>query len=282
MPGGNPGDFTHSGFSGGFLGLCIDAGQKVLAAMMDSDRIALFGAKGLPDAQRRAVRGGSMASQVVLGGQRIAVRRPRAYTLADGELALPSFEGASNGDPLAAATMAAITAGVSTRRWATRIRRCAIWRWPTARPCAQATTSTCRNSLRRSEILRLTPVDMRGDEILVSTLNKSGRSRVVPMPPEAARIARRLPFEIGASLLSKRFDAARTAAGLPEIRFHDLRHAYRDVAGRGRYRRPDDPRRHWAQFVDPHQPLPADRRGHRPARGSQLPRLGSGWGQKRA
>jgi hypothetical protein len=89
-----------------FLGLCIDAGQKVLAALMESDRIALCGPKGVPDAQRRAVRGGSTASQVVLGGQRIAVRRPRARSLSDGELALPSFEWAASGDPLDAATLA--------------------------------------------------------------------------------------------------------------------------------------------------------------------------------
>ncbi|MET0383369.1 MAG: transposase, partial [Burkholderiaceae bacterium] len=101
-----------------FLGLCIDAGQKVLAALMEADRIAMCGAKGVPDARRRAVRGGSTASQVVLGGQRIAVRRPRARSLTEGELCLPSFEWAASGDPLDAATMAAIAAGVSTRRYA--------------------------------------------------------------------------------------------------------------------------------------------------------------------
>jgi transposase-like protein len=101
-----------------FLGLCIDAGQKVLAAMMEADRIALCGPKGVPDSARRAVRGGTTASQVVLGGQRIAVRRPRARSMSDGELSLCSFEWAAGGDPLDAATMAAIAAGVSTRRYA--------------------------------------------------------------------------------------------------------------------------------------------------------------------
>lgn len=101
-----------------FLGLCIDAGQKVLAAMMEADRIALCGPKGVPDAARRAVRGGSTASQVVLGGQRIALRRPRARSKSAGELALPSFEWAACADPLDAATLAAIAAGVSTRRYA--------------------------------------------------------------------------------------------------------------------------------------------------------------------
>jgi hypothetical protein len=101
-----------------FLGLCIDAGQRVLAAMMEADRMTLCGPKGVPDAARRAVRGGTTASQVVLGGQRIAVRRPRARSKSEGELALPSFEWAACADPLDAATMAAIAAGVSTRRYA--------------------------------------------------------------------------------------------------------------------------------------------------------------------
>ena len=101
-----------------FLGLCIDAGQRVLAAMMEADRVALCGPKGVPDAARCAIRGGSTSSRVVLGGQRIAVRRPRARLLHDGELSLPSFEWAACADPLDAATMAAIAAGVSTRRYA--------------------------------------------------------------------------------------------------------------------------------------------------------------------
>lgn len=45
--------------------------------MMEADRIALCGPKGVSDASRRAVRGGPTASQVVPGGQRIAGRRPR-------------------------------------------------------------------------------------------------------------------------------------------------------------------------------------------------------------
>ena len=44
--------------------------------------------------------------------------RPRARSKTEGELALPSFQWAACGDPLDAATMAAIAAGVSTRRYA--------------------------------------------------------------------------------------------------------------------------------------------------------------------
>ncbi len=97
-------------------GLCINAGKQVLAAMMEADRIALCGPKGVPDADRRAVRGGTTRSCVVLGGQRIGVRRPPAREVDAGELELPTFAWAAGTDPLDAATMAAIAAGVSMRR----------------------------------------------------------------------------------------------------------------------------------------------------------------------
>lgn len=100
-----------------FYGLCIQAGKEVLAAMMEADRVALCGPKGVPDGNRRAVRGGSTASAVVLGGQRIAVRRPRARGLDSGELSLPTFDWAAAADPLDAATMAAVAASVSMRRY---------------------------------------------------------------------------------------------------------------------------------------------------------------------
>ena len=101
-----------------FLGLCINAGRQVLATMMEQDRVALCGPKGVPDAGRTSVRGGHTSSQVVLGGQRIRIRRPRARALENAELDLPSYTWASGCDPLNAATLAAIAAGVSTRRYA--------------------------------------------------------------------------------------------------------------------------------------------------------------------
>jgi putative transposase len=101
-----------------FYGLCVKAGKQVLAAMMEADRVALCGAKNVPDVQRRAVRGGTTRSSVVLGGQRIAFTKPRARSLRHGELELPTFAWASDTDPLDMATVASIAAGVSTRRYA--------------------------------------------------------------------------------------------------------------------------------------------------------------------
>jgi transposase-like protein len=101
-----------------FYGLCIQAGREVLAQMLEADRVTLCGAKNVPDSSRRALRGGSTSSRVVLGGQRIAIKRPRVRGIDVGELELPSFAWAAGVDPLNMATMAAIAAGVSTRRYA--------------------------------------------------------------------------------------------------------------------------------------------------------------------
>ena len=101
-----------------FYGLCVNAGKQVLAAMMEADRVALCGANNVPNAKRKAVRGGTTRSSVVLGGQRIAIAKPRARSLQQGELQLPSFAWAADTDPLDLATVASLAAGVSTRRYA--------------------------------------------------------------------------------------------------------------------------------------------------------------------
>jgi putative transposase len=98
-----------------FYGLCVNAGKQVLAAMMEADRVAVCGARNVPDTSRHAVRGGATRSSVVLGGQRIAITKPRASSLTRGELELPTFAWAADTDPLDMATMASIAAGVSTR-----------------------------------------------------------------------------------------------------------------------------------------------------------------------
>jgi len=111
------GDLEHA-----FFDLCIHAGQQVFEQMMEADREALCGPKGKHDAERQAFRAGSTASEVTLGGRRIALRRLRARNAA-GEVSLPSFVWASNRDPLDRHTMEAIACGVSTRKYARSLDR---------------------------------------------------------------------------------------------------------------------------------------------------------------
>lgn len=84
----------------------------------------------------------------------------------------------------------------------------------------------CLTGLRRGEMLRLMPENVRGDLLILDATTKNGRPRAVPMPPEAAAIVRRrLPWGVRYWELRDRFDAARKAVGL-SVRWHDLRHTY--------------------------------------------------------
>ena len=77
--------------------------------------------------------------------------------------------------------------------------------------------------LRRGELLKLTAAD-RQDGALVLGDTKNGRPRIVPLPPEAAKI--RLPIGLSFDQLRHGWDDACAAAGVKGARFHDLRHTY--------------------------------------------------------
>jgi putative transposase len=100
-----------------FFGLCLTAGQQVFRAMMEHDRDRLCGPKNVPNPARRAIRGGSAPSEVVLGGRRIALPRLRARSTDGQELPLPSFTYARAQDPLDAYTLEQIAVGVATRKY---------------------------------------------------------------------------------------------------------------------------------------------------------------------
>ena len=101
-----------------FFELCIDAGQQVLASMMEQDREDLCGPRWKRDSDRKAGRAGTTKSEVTLGGRRIAIPRPRVRSQAGHELVLPSYAFAANRDPLNHHTLKAVACGVSTRKYA--------------------------------------------------------------------------------------------------------------------------------------------------------------------
>jgi len=79
------------------------------------------------------------------------------------------------------------------------------------------------SGLRRSELLALDESSRRGNALYVQE-SKSGRPRLVPLPPEALDIS--LPLGLTVHELRNGFDRARAKAKMPHIRFHDLRHTY--------------------------------------------------------
>ena len=82
---------------------------------MEADREMLCGPKGRHQVERPAWRGGRVDSQVTLGGRQVELPRQRVRS-AEGEVPLASFQWAAATDPLDEHTLAAVAAGVSTRR----------------------------------------------------------------------------------------------------------------------------------------------------------------------
>ena len=95
--------------------LAVRSGLKVLETMLEEDRTALCGPRYAHLEQRRAARAGTVSSEVVLGGRKIAVQRPRVR--AD-EVSLPTFQAMADVDPLNRRVVEQMVVGVATRRYA--------------------------------------------------------------------------------------------------------------------------------------------------------------------
>lgn len=79
--------------------------------------------------------------------------------------------------------------------------------------------------LRRGELLALTPQHYRDGALWLST-SKSGRPRRVPVAADVRYVCERLPLAVTEVTLRKDFNRARIKAGMPGVRFHDLRHTF--------------------------------------------------------
>lgn len=97
--------------------LAVRAGLQVLAAMMEEDRAAICGPRYVHDPHRRAARAGTVASEVVLGGRKVAMRRPRVRA-AGREVALPTVRTLQQTDPLSRRVVEQLLVGVATRQYA--------------------------------------------------------------------------------------------------------------------------------------------------------------------
>jgi integrase len=79
--------------------------------------------------------------------------------------------------------------------------------------------------LRASELLALPALDGRRNTLAVSVaMSKTSKPRVVPVASAVRPYLSALPLGLSYWQLHKEFDRAKAKAGLPHIRFHDLRH----------------------------------------------------------
>ena len=95
--------------------LVVASGLKVLEAMLEDDRVAVCGPRYAHQPERQAYRAGHAPSQVVLGGRKVAIRRPRARRAGE-EVPLPPARAFTDADPLNRRVVDQMLIGVATRQ----------------------------------------------------------------------------------------------------------------------------------------------------------------------
>lgn len=127
----------------GVLAASVAIGLEVLDELMAAEVTELAGPKGKHDADRTHVRHGSEDGSVVLGGRKVAVRRPRVRTADDtAEATLETYETARAEDLLAEHMVGAMLAGLSTRRYPAALE-------PVGDDTDQGSSGTSKSSVSR-------------------------------------------------------------------------------------------------------------------------------------
>jgi transposase-like protein len=96
--------------------LAVASGLKVLTTMLEADRTALCGPRYQHQAERVASRAGRVSGEVVLGGRKVQIRRPRVRA-GGHEVALPTFAAFADTDPLNRRVVEQMLIGVATRQY---------------------------------------------------------------------------------------------------------------------------------------------------------------------
>lgn len=127
----------------GLLAMAVGAGMQVMAVMMEDNVTTLAGVKGRHDPDRSAVRHGSEAGAVTLGGRQVPVRRPRVRTAdRSGEVPVPTYDLFSSTDLLGPLVLEKMMAKLSTRRYAAGLE-------PVGREIQATARSTSRSAVSR-------------------------------------------------------------------------------------------------------------------------------------
>lgn len=95
----------------------IAAGTAALSAVLEEERTAAAGPRYTHQPARTARRAGTALGELVMGGRRVQVRRPRVRTMDGDEVQLPSWAAFAAEDPLDERAVNQMLIGVSTRRY---------------------------------------------------------------------------------------------------------------------------------------------------------------------
>jgi len=126
----------------GLLAASVAIGLDVMAELMEAEVTDVAGPKGRHNAERAAYRHGHEDASVALGGRRVGVRRPRVRSVEGAEVHLDSYDTFASADLLTAHTVAAMMAGLSTRRYEGALE-------PVGAEVAEAASSTSKSAVSR-------------------------------------------------------------------------------------------------------------------------------------
>lgn len=101
----------------GLLAFSVAIGLQVMERMMGEEVTALVGPKGKHQPGRTALRHGQENGQVVLGGRKVAVKRPRVRSTDDQEVPLESYQQFQDPALLGAAALERMLHGLACRRY---------------------------------------------------------------------------------------------------------------------------------------------------------------------
>jgi transposase-like protein len=95
----------------------LEAGLETVKAVFSEEAAELAGPKGRRRADRIAHHWGTAPAELVMGGRKVILPRPRVRSVEGRELTLPSVARFSGSDPLTSRVLEQILLGVSTRRY---------------------------------------------------------------------------------------------------------------------------------------------------------------------
>ena len=101
----------------GLRELIVTSGMQVLEALLEDDREKLCGPKRKQQLEREAYRYGYDQGQLVMGGRKVSVDKPRVRRVDGGEVTLPTWEAFRRADPLNERVIEQMLCGVSTRKY---------------------------------------------------------------------------------------------------------------------------------------------------------------------
>lgn len=104
---------------GEMMAVVLAAGIERVHEMLEEDRTRLCGAAYSRPGTRTMARAGHSDGELVLGGRRVSISRPRVRSVGEGsqEVQLPTWEVFSKEDPLQERAVEQMTIGVSTRKY---------------------------------------------------------------------------------------------------------------------------------------------------------------------